>query len=86
MKKTEDSGSCFLYDRYEELCVILANEENIMRIKVQLQEKVKARIDKNQKEYILREQLRLIREELGDDTTLDDAQHFLEETEKLTAC
>ena len=75
----------FLYDRYEELCVILANEENIMRIKVQLQEKVKARIDKNQKEYILREQLRLIREELGDDTTLDDAQHFLEETEKLTA-
>ena len=75
----------FLYDRYEELCVILANEENIMRIKVQLQEKVKARIDKNQKEYILREQLKLIREELGDDTTLDDAQHFLEETEKLTA-
>ena len=74
----------FLYDRYEELCVILANEENIMRIKVQLQEKVKARIDKNQKEYILREQLKLIREELGDDTTLDDAQHFLEETEKLT--
>ena len=75
----------FLYDRYEGLCVILANEENIMRIKVQLQEKVKARIDKNQKEYILREQLKLIREELGDDTTLDDAQHFLEETEKLTA-
>ena len=75
----------FLYDRYEELCVILANEENIYRIKKEFQEKVKADIDQNQKEYILREQLKLIREELGDDTTLDDAQHFLEETEKLTA-
>ena len=75
----------FLYDRYEEICVILANEENIMRIKAQLQEKVKARIDKNQKEYILREQLKLIREELGDDSTMDDAEHFSQEVEKLTA-
>ena len=63
----------FLYDRYEGLCVILANEENIMRIKVQLQEKVKARIDKNQKEYILREQLKLIREELGEE---QDSQYY----------
>lgn len=75
----------FLYDRYEEICVILANEENIMRIKAQLQEKVKARIDKNQKEYILREQLKLIREELGDDSTMDDAEHFSREVENLTA-
>ena len=75
----------FLYDRYEEICVILANEENIMRIKAQLQEKVKARIDKNQKEYILREQLKLIREELGDDSTMDDAEHFSQEVENLTA-
>ena len=72
-------------ERYELLCVLLNNEIEIEKFRRGIQEKVKARIDKNQKEYILREQLKLIREELGDDTTLDDAQHFLEETEKLTA-
>lgn len=54
-----------LTDRYDLLCEILSNEVEIMQIKADLQEKVKARIDKNQKEYILREQLKLIREELG---------------------
>lgn len=74
-----------LYDRYELLCVILGNEVNIMHIRAELQEKVKERIDKNQKEYILREQLKLIREELGDDTTFTDVDHFRQQLSELTA-
>lgn len=74
-----------LYDRYELLCVILGNEINIMRIKTELQDKVKERIDKNQKEYILREQLRLIREELGDDTTFTDADNFRQALKEIVA-
>lgn len=74
-----------LTDRYDLLCEILSNEVEIMQIKADLQEKVKARIDKNQKEYILREQLKLIREELGEDHTFSDADHFKEAAEKLKA-
>lgn len=74
-----------LYERYELLCVILSNEVNIMHIKAELQQKVKARIDKNQKEYILREQLKLIREELGEDTTLTDADNFRKAADELCA-
>ena len=75
----------YLYDRYELLCVLLGNEVNIMRIRAELQEKIKERIDKNQKEYILREQLKVIREELGEDNTMTDADHFRQELEELAA-
>ena len=53
-----------LKDRYETLSVLLSNEVEILKIRAEFQNQVKARIDKNQKEYILREQLKLIREEL----------------------
>ena len=52
-----------LTERFEQLSVLLENEIQVMNIKTEIQEKVKARIDKNQREYILREQLKLIREE-----------------------
>lgn len=74
-----------LEERYERLCVILQNEVEVMRIQMDFQAKVKERIDKNQKEYILREQLKLIREELGEDNTLSDADHFSMELKKLKA-
>lgn len=74
-----------LLDRYELLCVMISNEINILQIKRDLQEKVKERVDKNQREYLLREQLKLIREELGEDNTLSDADHFREEASKLKA-
>lgn len=74
-----------LQKRYEELMVILLNEINIIQIKTEFQSKVKEKVDKNQKEYILREQMRLIREELGEDNTVSEADNFLEETEKLEA-
>ena len=74
-----------LQERYETLLIILLNEINIIQIKTEFQSKVKEKVDKNQKEYILREQLRLIREELGEDNTVSEADHFLEETENLEA-
>ena len=74
-----------LSDRYEVLSVLMENEIEIQVIRRDLQEKVKERIDKNQREYILREQLKAIREELGDDTTLTDIDHFRTACEKLKA-
>ena len=74
-----------LTERFEQLSVLLENEIQVMNIKMEIQEKVKARIDKNQREYILREQLKVIREELGEDTTGAEAEHFKAETEKLEA-
>ncbi len=70
---------------YERLTQLLHNELEIMRLKMEIQTKVKERVDKNQREYILREQLKLIREELGDDTTMSDADQFMEQVKKLKA-
>ncbi len=74
-----------LMKRYEMLSLKLATETQIMDIKEEIQYKVKERIDQHQKEYILREQLKLIREELGDEAALSDAEEFEEATERLEA-
>ena len=74
-----------LEERYEVLGAILGNEIEIMQIGRDLQKKVKARIDKNQREYILREQLKLIREELGEDNTADHAEEFKKKLQELQA-
>ncbi|MBQ1311144.1 MAG: endopeptidase La [Blautia sp.] len=73
-----------LSDRYELIGALLNNEINVMSITRELQKKIKDQIDKNQKEYILREQMKVIRQELGEDTQ-DDAEKFLEDLEKLNA-
>lgn len=69
--------------RYEVLAFKLMNEVQIIGIKDDIQAKVKERVDKHQREYILREQLALIREELGDDSTTTDAEEFEAKTKKL---
>lgn len=74
-----------LTEQYEILMQILLYETNIMQIKNELQEKVKERVDKNQKEYILREEMKVIREELGEDNTTSDIKQFEETLEKLEA-
>ena len=73
------------WKRYELLAFKLVNEVQIMDIKEEIQKKVKERVDKHQREYILREQLKLIREELGDDTTTTDAEEFAAAAEKMKA-
>ena len=73
------------WSRYEKLSLKLVNEMQIMEIKEELQRKVKNKVDKHQKEYLLREQLKVIREELGEDTTFSDADEFEEACGKLDA-
>ena len=74
-----------LMRRYELLAYKLVNEIQILNVKDEIQAKVKERVDKNQREYILREELKLIREELGDDNTLSDAEEFQQKTDELQA-
>lgn len=74
-----------LEDRYETLGMILSNEIEIMQIRIDLSNKVKERVDKNQREYILREQMKVIREELGEQDTVSEADRFKEQTDKLKA-
>lgn len=74
-----------LLKRYHLLAFKIVNEMQIMDIKEDIQNKVKERVDKHQREYILREQLKLIREELGEDNTLTDAEEFQEAADKLEA-
>ncbi|SHL24141.1 ATP-dependent Lon protease [Anaerocolumna jejuensis DSM 15929] len=73
------------YTRYEKIMVILTEEIDIIRIRKDLQLKVKEKVDKNQKEYILREQLKLIREELGEAGSGADADSYLTAAEELEA-
>lgn len=74
-----------LSEKYEQLLFVLNNEMEILSIKRELEEKVRAKVDKNQKEYILREELKIIREELGEDTVQSELDAFSEEVKKLKA-
>ncbi len=73
-------------ERYDVFCGILVNEIEVARIKTELAQKIRGRVDKNQKEYLLREQLRYIREELGEEGTFSDADQFEEALLELQAC
>ncbi|MCD8299730.1 MAG: endopeptidase La [Clostridiales bacterium] len=72
-------------ERYQVLMTLLARETDVTRIKNEIQAKVKARVDKNQREYVLREEMKVIREELGEDDTESETDQFLKETEELDA-
>ena len=74
-----------LENQYEVLAVILNNEIEVLQIGHDLQRKLKARVDKNQRDYILREQLKLIREELGEENTADTAEEYRQKAEALDA-
>ena len=74
-----------LENQYEVLAAILNNEIEVLQIGHDLQRKLKARVDKNQRDYILREQLKLIREELGEENTADIAEEYRQKVEALDA-
>lgn len=71
--------------RFETLVTLLSQEIEIIRINRDIQAKVKEKVDKSQKEYILREQLKVIREELGENNTASEAEDFEYNLKKLKA-
>ncbi|MCM1415646.1 MAG: endopeptidase La [bacterium] len=78
-------GAVSVRERFTILTGILMREVEILRIKNDLAKDIRQRIDKNQRDYILREQLQYIKEELGENNTDSDAERFLAEAEKLKA-
>ena len=72
-------------ERVEEVAIILSNEINMASIKSDMAAKVKERIDKHQKEYVLREQMGYIKEELGYSKKSSDPEKYEEELKKLKA-
>lgn len=74
-----------LANRYEMLSIMLSEKIQLIQYRKELEKKVKSRVDKNQKEYILREQMKVIREELGEDNVDDEIEQFLKELKKLKA-
>lgn len=74
-----------LEEQYEVLGAILTSEIEVMQVARELQKKLQVRVDKNQREYILREQLKLIREELGEDGAASSIEEYRRQLEKLQA-
>ncbi len=72
-------------ERYEQLCTMLVQEMEIIQIQNEIQQKVRERVDKNQREYVLREQVKLIQEELGEDPLLSEADGYVQKAEQLCA-
>lgn len=75
-KKQQVLEAVSLENRYDILCVQLLNEIEIAKVREELAGRMKERVDKSQKEYLLREQLRYIREELGEDKSFSDVDQF----------
>ncbi len=71
--------------RYEMACTMVSNELNVMEIKKKMSEDIRRKIDKNQKDFILREEIQAIREELGEDNYEEDVDRLRSMTEKLNA-
>ena len=84
-KKQHILESLKISERYEEESRILEEELDVARIRSELAVKVNGKVEKDQKDYVLREQLRYIREELGDDSPETEADKYRKALEKLDA-
>ena len=84
-KKQKILEALNLTARYEVLMAMLLQEIEVLAIKNDLQQKVKARVDKHQKEYVLREQMAQIKEELGETDTDSDADEYRKKVQNLEA-
>lgn len=85
LKKQEILSSIDIRERYDRLVRILKEETEIAKIRQELAVDVKSRLEKNQKEYVLREQMEAIRKELGEDNTEDDLKSYREQCDNLVA-
>lgn len=83
-QKQKVLGTEDICDRYEVIVAILLKQINVTQIKNDFQQKVKKKVDKHQREYLLREQMSVIREELGENAD-SEADDFLKKTESLNA-
>ena len=83
--KQQILGAISVRERFDVLTGILAREVEIIQIKNNLAKDIRGRIDKNQRDYILREQMQYIREELGENNANSDVEQFLKEVDKLKA-
>lgn len=83
-QKQKVLGTEDICDRYEVIVAILLKQINVAQIKNDFQQKVKKKVDKHQREYLLREQMSVIREELGENAD-SEADDFLKKTESLNA-
>ena len=83
-QKQKVLGTEDICDRYEVIVAILLKQINVAQIKNDFQQKVKKKVDKHQREYLLREQMSVIREELGENAD-SEADEFLKKTESLNA-
>src|SRR6266700_4308393 len=68
--------------RLERLAELLGQELQVLEVGSQIQEKVRTRLDQNQREYVLREQLRVIRQELGEDEAEDELDELARRLEE----
>ena len=84
-KKQHILEAVTISERYEEESSILEEELDVARIRSELAVKVNGKVEKDQKDYVLREQLRYIREELGDDSPETEADKYKKSLEKLDA-
>ena len=83
--KQKYSEANTLLERYEVILSFFSIENEISQVKAEIIEKVKTNIDKNQREHILREQMRVIRDELGENDATSDIDEMIEKTKKLNA-
>lgn len=72
-------------DRFTELMIVLERELGILRLQGEITEMVKQQVEDNQKDYYLREQIKAIHKELGEDDAESEADKFERKLEKLKA-
>ena len=70
---------------YDLLLEKLTDEVEVLRVRADLKSKLKKQVDKHQRDYMLREQMNMIKKELGDDDTVSDADRFTADLENLDA-
>ncbi|MGI6499351.1 MAG: endopeptidase La [Anaerostipes sp.] len=74
-----------LKDRCEKMLLILEDEIDLLEVRNRIQDKVRKSVDKNQRDFMLREQMKAIREELGETSVVDEGEEYLQRVEKLDA-